>query len=148
MSVADNVMLPSFSRHGRRLRRRRMHAEAAQLLEQHGVAPAEPTLAFGALSGGNQQKAILAKWLHARPTLLLLDEPLRGVDVGARDQVATTIRVAAHAGTRVLCASADPGHLAHLCDRVLVFERGVVVAALAGDVLTADRIAELCHGAA
>ena len=146
LPVADNLMLPSLARYGRGLLpRRRMLADAARLLDRHGVAPADPELPFGALSGGNQQKALLAKWLHTRPALLMFDEPLRGVDPAARELLVTTIRAAAREGTRVLAASADHAQLSELCDRVVVFAQGTVVAVLAGDEVTSDRVAELCH---
>ena len=108
-------------------------------------APHEPRLSYRALSGGNQQKALLAKWLSTTPRLLLLDEPTRGVDVGARLQIFTLIRDAARAGASVLCASSDYEQLSAICDRVLVFSGGNVVGELVGDDLAKERIAETCY---
>ena len=88
------------------------------------VRPCEPKLALRALSGGNQQKVMLAKALNAGPRLLLLDEPTRGVDVGAREQIFALIRRAAEQGACVICASTDREELAGICDRVLVFSAG------------------------
>ena len=128
LSVADNVMLPRLDRFsGLRLDRRRMFAETTPLLERFDVRPNRPRLPFGALSGGNQQKTLLAKWLATEPTLLLLDEPTGGVDVGARHRIRAAIREAAGAGTAVLWASADEEELALACDRVVVFSRGRAV---------------------
>jgi ribose transport system ATP-binding protein len=121
LPVSDNVMLPALERFRARLalRRHRMTAAAAELLHRFGVLPAEPRLLYEELSGGNQQKALLAKWLQLRPALLLLDEPTRGVDVGARPQIWSLIRAATAAGAAVICASSDSEELDTLCDRVL-----------------------------
>jgi ribose transport system ATP-binding protein len=121
LPVSDNVMLPALDRYRARLalRRRPMAAAAAELLRRFGVLPSEPRLLYEELSGGNQQKALLAKWLQLSPALLLLDEPTRGVDVGARPQIWSLIREAAAAGAAVICASSDSEELDTLCDRVL-----------------------------
>jgi ribose transport system ATP-binding protein len=149
LSVGANVTLPVLDRHASRLRldRRRLHEVAARLLARHDVRPNAPGLALGALSGGNQQKALLAKWLQTEPPLLLLDEPTRGVDVGARQEILATIRGLVGQGMSVLCASSDHDQLAALCDRVLIFSGGKVVGELAGEAVTKERIAELCHRA-
>jgi ribose transport system ATP-binding protein len=76
---------------------------------------------------------------------LLLDEPTQGVDVGARRQITSALRAAADGGMAVLCASSDVEQLAELCDRVLVFSRGRIVAELRGAALTKDGIAEACY---
>ncbi|WP_037066740.1 sugar ABC transporter ATP-binding protein [Pseudonocardia acaciae] len=90
----------------------------------------------GSLSGGNQQKVVLAKWLESDPVLMVLDDPTRGVDVGARVEVHDVIAELADAGTSVLLASTDLTELVAVCDRVLVFQRGRIVRELAGDTLT------------
>jgi ribose transport system ATP-binding protein len=109
------------------------------------VRPPRPGLDYGSLSGGNQQKALLAKWLQTAPRVLLLHEPTQGVDVGARQQIFSTIRDAAAAGACVLCASSDYEQLAAICDRVLVFGRGRVIRQLVGGEVTKDRITEQCY---
>jgi ribose transport system ATP-binding protein len=121
LPVSDNVMLPALDRYRARLalRRSRLAAAAAELLRRFGVRPHRPSLLYQELSGGNQQKALLAKWLQLSPELLLLDEPTRGVDVGARPQIWSLIRAAAAAGAAVICASSDSEELATLCDRVV-----------------------------
>jgi len=101
-------------------------------------------MAYSALSGGNQQKVLLAKWFERRPSLLLLHEPTQGVDVGARYQIYAMVREAAAGGAAVLCASSDYEQLAMLCDRVLVFARGRLVGELTGEHVTKDRITAEC----
>ena len=100
---------------------------------------------FQALSGGNQQKVVLAKWLQAEPRVLLVHEPTQGVDIGARLQVFETITQAAAEGMSVVCASSDYEQLAAICDRVLVFHGGQIMCTLVGDEITKDRITEQCY---
>ena len=115
-------------------------------MREFDVRPADPTLPYGALSGGNQQKALLAKWFQTDPRLLLLDEPTQGVDVGARLQIFELIRTTAREqGVNVLCASSDYEQLATICDRVLIFGRGRVVSELIGGAISKESIAEYCY---
>jgi ribose transport system ATP-binding protein len=99
------------------------------------------------LSGGNQQKAVLAKWFQTEPRLILLDEPTQGVDVGARAQVFETIAAAARSGASILCASSDYEQLTAICDRVLIFNRGAVMEELTGDKINKSAIAQACYRA-
>ena len=98
-----------------------------------------------ALSGGNQQKVVLSKWFQLGPRVVLLDEPTQGVDVGAREQVFQQIHRMAEGGAAVLCASSDHEQLAAICDRVLVLNRGRIVAELTGTAISKAAIAEACY---
>ena len=144
LSVTDNVTMTALDAHTARgvLSRRALRATASELGNRFTVVPNDPDLPLGALSGGNQQKVVLAKWLQRDPRVLLLDQPTQGVDVQARRQLFDAIHGAARADAAVLCASADYEELAALCDRVLVIARGRVVRELSGDELTKERIAE------
>ena len=147
LPVYDNILMRSlraFFRTGA-LRRRRMLRRARQLMSDFDVRPADPRMICSSLSGGNQQKALLAKWLHRNPRLLLLHEPTQGVDVGARQQIFSLVREAAAQGTSVICASSDYEQLAAICDRVLLFARGRIVEQLVGEAVTKDRITERCY---
>jgi ribose transport system ATP-binding protein len=99
----------------------------------------------GSLSGGNQQKVVFAKWLDAQPSVFLLDDPTRGVDVGAKDEMHALIRSTAAAGAPVLICSTDIDELAGLCDRVVVFNRGRLSADLSGDALETHSVLEAMH---
>jgi ribose transport system ATP-binding protein len=144
LSVADNVTMTTLGAHrgSLGLSRGGLRAAAADIGERYAVAPNRPELPLQALSGGNQQKAILGKWLQIEPPVLLLDQPTQGVDVRAREQIFAAVRAAAARGTAVVCASADYEELAGLCDRVLVLARGEVALELSGDELSKERIAE------
>jgi ribose transport system ATP-binding protein len=148
LSVAENVGLPVLARFFRRgwLRRRALANHARAQLTRLGVRPADPSLNFEALSGGNQQKVLLAKWLQLEPRLLILQEPTQGVDVGAREQIFAIIRAFAVRGGSVLCLSGDHEQLAILCSRVLIFRRGRVARELVGPEVTKELIAHECLG--
>ena len=150
LPVADNMLLPDLARFLRRglLDRKGLARHAVDLAHRYEVRPSDPTMKLSALSGGNAQKVLLAKWLNMNPKLLLLDEPTQGVDVGSREQVYAAIRAAAAQGTAVICASSDHEQLADLCDRVLIFARGGIVAELTDGQITKNQIAACCYNAA
>ena len=93
-----------------------------------------------ALSGGNQQKVVMARALLSQPAILLADEPTQGVDVGARSEIYRILREVSTAGVPVVVASSDAKELEGLCDRVIVMSRGHVVATLSGDEVTEERM--------
>ncbi len=142
LSVAENAALVALRRFASPgfLTRGRLEREVAPMLERATVRPMRPGLDFGRLSGGNQQKVLLAKWLAIAPRLLLLDEPTQGIDVGAREQIFETLRALAASGSSILCASTDHEQLASLCHRVLVLADGRVVGELGPGSLTATAI--------
>jgi len=146
LSIGENVAVPRLHEFFRRglLRSGALTAAITGLLNRFQVRPADPAAPMGALSGGNQQKAIIAKWLQLKPQLLLLDEPTVGVDVGSRAQIFEAIRDLAAHGTAVLCASSDYAQLAGLCDRVLIFSGGQIRAGLTAEALTKEAILTQC----
>jgi ribose transport system ATP-binding protein len=92
------------------------------------------------LSGGNQQKVVLAKWMMMDPKVYLLDEPTQGVDVGAKREIHNLIRLAVNDGAAVIICGTDALELAELCTRILVIRRGSVAMTLQGEQITADAI--------
>lgn len=120
-------------------------AETTAVLEQRERlairTPGIETLVT-ALSGGNQQKVVMARSLLAEPSLILVDEPTQGVDAGARVEIYRLLREIADTGITVLVVSSDALELAGLCDRVVVFSRGQVVGDLEGDAVTERGIAQ------
>lgn len=146
-TLTQNVSLPVLSSFftGGRLRHRQERSRVAELLTSYTVRPPLPDAPLSQLSGGNQQKALLAKWLQREPPVLLLHEPTQGVDVGAKADVFERLQEAVEAGSAVLYCSAEYEDLAQMCDRVLVFQAGRVVATLSGSDLTEDRIVEQCY---
>ncbi|MBP2449194.1 sugar ABC transporter ATP-binding protein [Rhizobium leguminosarum] len=105
------------------------------------IRPKNPEIAVGALSGGNQQKVVLAKEVLGNPSLLLLDEPTRGVDVGAKGEIYARLRKFASDGLGILVASSEMPELIGLCDRIVVLRNGCSVAEFSGGVSEHDVLA-------
>ena len=116
-------------------------ALAREAIDRFLIRPPLPHAVTSTFSGGNQQKALLAKWLIARPRLLLLHEPTQGVDVGARRDIYRFVKSAAALDqTAVLWVTTDFGELAEVCDRVIVLSEGRPVTTLTGEELSDDAI--------
>jgi ABC-type sugar transport system ATPase subunit len=98
------------------------------------------------LSGGNQQKVVLGKWLATEPRVLMLDEPTRGVDVGAKSEIYRLLFEVANDGVAILLSSSENPELLTLCDRILVMFRGRVAAQLTRPDATEARIAHFAGG--
>jgi ribose transport system ATP-binding protein len=146
-TVRENVTLPDMAayRRWRGLDRRRERADVRRDLERFAVRPSQSERQLYSLSGGNQQKALLARWLRLSPRVLLLHEPTQGVDIGARRGIFRILRDSALDGASILYSSVEYEDLANICDRVLVFRRGSIIGDLAGDALSAERLAERCY---
>jgi len=131
-SVRDNILLPNLDALSRMgwLDRRAGDRIVAELMELVDIRPRRPQLRAGALSGGNQQKVILAKWLARRIAVLLLDEPTQGIDVAAKAQIHALIRGFVARGGGALIHSTDLAELTRLCDSVLAVRQGRIAAAL------------------
>ena len=147
LTVRENVSAGSVARYFRGLRLR--HDEesrdvVAAMREFLIRAPSDVAPAF-TLSGGNQQKLVLARWLRHRPRILLLDEPTQGVDVGSRQEIYALLHRAADAGTAAIVVSSDFGELERLCHRVVVMRRGRLVAELRAPEIDEHRLTELAH---
>jgi ribose transport system ATP-binding protein len=114
--------------------------EAALALGRFGVRPREPELPIAKLSGGNQQKVVVARWLEARRRLLVLEEPTFGVDVGAKAEIYRLLDEATAAGGGVLLVSSDFEEVALIAHRALVFDRGRIVAEIPRGELTVQHL--------
>jgi ribose transport system ATP-binding protein len=143
-TVAENMTLPTLDRYVKSgfLRKSGEMRRVNELMDRFDVRPREPQMRMAQLSGGNQQKVVMAKWLETQPRVLLLHEPVQGVDVGARAQIFSLLREAAEQGIAVLYASGEWEDLAHVCDRVMIFRDGIVVSEILRDELTEERIAD------
>ena len=132
-SIVVSPMLPLISG-------RRRDALVEGTIKAFAIRGASIDTPVGRLSGGNQQKVVIGRWLQLKPKVLILDEPTRGVDVGARAEIHKFVRGLAHEGAAVLVISSDPEELPDLCDRVLIMAEGRIVGELAGDALTRHAI--------
>lgn len=148
-TARENMTLPELGSLRTRtgaINRAREQEEASRLIEGFQVRPPRPEQMFGAFSGGNQQKIMFAKWLRNTPSLLLLEEPTQGVDIGAKVAIYQAIEAAAAAGAAVLVCSSDAKELLRLCQRVIVLRDGLQAEELSGEILTEHRLVLAGYG--
>ncbi len=145
MSVAANLSLAVLRRlqRGGLVQRNRELALVTEQMEHLQVKAASPDVPAATLSGGNQQKLVLGKWLASHPRVLILDEPTRGVDVGAKSQVHRLIRDLAHQGIATLMISSELPELLSVSDRILVMGEGQLVGQLDGRTAQQTQVLEL-----
>jgi ribose transport system ATP-binding protein len=148
LSVADNAVmaeLKSLTRGGMLSRQRAKQASEA-LVRQFRVKANDIDLPISTLSGGNQQKVAIGKWLRRDPSLLILDEPTQGIDIGAKTEIFHLLRAfATERGLAALVLDSDLEILADHCDRVAIMTRGRITAALAGDSLNLSSLNEAVY---
>lgn len=140
-SVRHNVSLAALARHSWSgfVQRSSERSAVAELLDRVALR-ANPEALIASLSGGNQQKAIVARWIASGARLLLLDDPTAGVDVATRPELHAQILALRDAGAAVLLVSTDIDELAQLCDRVVTFDRGAITGELTGAAITPARV--------
>jgi ABC-type sugar transport system ATPase subunit len=148
MSVRENVLMAASSRLARVRRPHRGREQEAifEAVQNFGIVPASLPHPVSRLSGGNQQKVVLAKGFGTRPRVLVLDEPTRGVDVGAKAEIYKLLDAAKEQGLAILVSSSETPELQLLCDRILVMYRGRIVAQLSRDEADDARITRLAMG--
>lgn len=129
----------ALARDGVFLRRPLMRARARHHIRDLVIKAASEDQAVGMLSGGNQQKVVIAKWIEAQPSVLLLDDPTRGVGIGSKRDIHRLLRRASATSIVLLC-STDVEELVSICDRILVFRHGRIAIELRGDALTRQRL--------
>lgn len=129
-SVRENLSAPEIARYWKFgvMQGGRERRDARETMQRFGIRAASEAQGLASLSGGNQQKVMLGRWLRRQPRLLLLEEPTQGVDVGARTEIYELIRSAADRGSAVLLVTVDFEEIEGLCDRVLVINEGAIVA--------------------
>ena len=150
LSVLENgsmVTLSSLMRYGL-LDGRRQRAEFARQADALAIKMERMDDPITSLSGGNQQKVVLAKWLSANPDVLIFDNPTQGVDVGAKEEIYDIILALADAGVAVVVLSSEAQEIIRVCDRALVMFHGAVQGELAGGEMTEQRIMMLATGGA
>ncbi|MEU3657134.1 sugar ABC transporter ATP-binding protein [Streptomyces sp. NPDC032161] len=150
MSVGDNIgalTTRAFSRLGL-IRRRTFDSAAAEQAQRLRVKTATMSQPITSLSGGNQQKAVLGRWLAINPGVLILDEPTRGVDIGAKAEIYAQLSALAEKGLAILCSSSDLPELLTLTDRIAVMSQGRLVAVVDTAEATEESVMTLATGAA
>jgi ribose transport system ATP-binding protein len=149
MTVRENLSAARVGEfwNGLRLRHGQERADARRTIGDYLIKTSSDSQALSTLSGGNQQKVVVARWLRRNPKVLLLDEPTQGVDVGARAEIYGLVRNAVQDGTSVIVVTSDFEELAHVVDRAIVIGQGRVVAELTPPLLEAARLTELAYTA-
>ena len=148
MDILENgsiVTLPRLTRFGLIDRRRQM-AEFGRQKESLRIKMGRETDPISSLSGGNQQKVVLAKWLSARPGLLILDNPTQGVDVGAKEDIYDIILRLAEAGVAVVVLSNEAQEIIRVCDRAYVMYHGDIRAQVQGETMNEQEMMRLATG--
>ncbi|MDG4875392.1 sugar ABC transporter ATP-binding protein [Mesorhizobium sp. WSM4935] len=146
--ILTNMMLPAFARlPALRLRSRRAERETGKSLAAQLAIKGDLGRSAQALSGGNQQKVALAKWMPYDPLVLLLNDPTRGVDVETKREIYLMLRAFADAGKAVVLLSSDTPELVYLCDRVAVVREGRIMATLDRAALSEEAIVSAAMGA-
>ena len=147
-SVRENVTLPALGRYARHglvsMAKERVGATA--ICDQLHIKASSIEIKTANLSGGNQQKVVLAKWLALGPKVLIVDEPTRGIDVGAKAEIYSLLRDLAQAGTAIVMISSDMEEILNMSDRVAVMHEGAITGTLARSACTEERIMTLAVG--
>ena len=152
MSIAENLVLktcatPAFSSgNGLLLKKKAINSYADEMAEKYDIRCTSVEQDVRSLSGGNQQKVVLAKWLSANPSLLILDNPTQGVDVGAKEEIYEIIQRLADGGVAVVVLCSEAQEIIRLCDRALVMYHGTVQAEVSGVTMNEHEMMRLATG--
>lgn len=151
MSLKENLYVNPRARGDgafRFISQRREERACRTVLDRFGVRPPDPSRVIATLSGGNQQKVVVARWMEANTKLMVLEEPTFGVDVGSKAEIYAILNQALDGGLGVVLVSSDFEEVARICHRAIVLDRGRAVAEVAGDELTIAALTALSSGAA
>ena len=149
-TIGENISLarlPEFARMGR-VERRRERRAVLEWIERLDIRPPDPNRQYGLLSGGNQQKVLLAKWFGIEPRVVFMDDPTSGVDIGARYAIYDLIRAHARTGAGFVICSSDIEDLVAVCDRVLALVGGGIAEELEGAAISESELLRAISGSA
>lgn len=145
-TIQTNILLPKLGDYANKLGildQKSMNGAANKWIEMLDVRPNQPDLLAMQLSGGNQQKVVLAKWISAEAKILLVDEPTNGVDIGAKDEIHKILRELANKGTAVMVISSELPEILSISDRIMIMRHGRVAGFLDNKDLTQEAIMKL-----
>ncbi|WBU61998.1 sugar ABC transporter ATP-binding protein [Paracoccus albus] len=144
--LPENLTLAALEKFGFRIDRKRETAEMLRARKEFDIRAASDDMVAGALSGGNQQKLLLAKTMLTDPEIIIIDEPTRGIDIGTKQQIYAFIRELAKQGKGVIVISSEMPEIIGLSDRVLVMRQGRISGDVAGTGITEENIVRLAMG--
>jgi ribose transport system ATP-binding protein len=147
MSVRDNLTLAALDQHGRFgwIEAAAERAAVDRMTQRLQIGLSDVDQPVGSLSGGNQQKVVIGKWLMTQPRIILLNDPTRGIDVGTKQELYRLFRELADSGAAILFYSTDYDELMGCCDRVLILYEGAIVRTLQGDELNEHNLVAAAH---
>jgi ribose transport system ATP-binding protein len=150
MSVRDNLSFATLSElsHGVIIDRDAERDAVDEMIKLLGIKTDGVSVPAGSLSGGNQQKLVIAKWLMRKPRIILLNDPTRGIDVGTKQELYQLLRRLADQRAALLLYSTDYAELIGCCDRVVILYDGAIVRVLEGDAITEHNIVAGAHNLA
>jgi ABC-type sugar transport system ATPase subunit len=148
LSIADNLVLASLDSVCKRgvLDVTSKYVETKRYMDRLRIQAPSPDALVRSLSGGNQQKVLVARWLKANVRILIMDQPTRGVDVAARVEIYRLVRDLANRGYAILLISSESEELLKLCDRFLVIRNGRVIGDLGKESVTEERLIHMAAG--
>ena len=142
-SIRDNISINNLKKYlgpGPFINQRLEYQTSLDISNQVGVKAPGPMSVVGQLSGGNQQKVVIARWLNHHCKVLIFDEPTRGIDVGAKAEIYALMRELTAKGYSIIFISSELPEIVGLCDRVAVFREGSIVATLSGDDINSNEV--------
>jgi ribose transport system ATP-binding protein len=147
-SIRENITLPALKRYATAglLDQTRETGKAAEMMQAINVKAPAPDVRVGNLSGGNQQKVVLARWLALEPKVLIFDEPTRGIDVGAKAEIYALIRQLAARGVAIIVISSEMEEVLNLSDRLAVMHEGCLTGILNRDQCSEEAVMRLATG--
>ncbi|MDR1622246.1 MAG: ATP-binding cassette domain-containing protein, partial [Synergistaceae bacterium] len=149
LSVENNVILASYKKHCSAalfLHRKKITETAQRAIQNFNIKAKDERQPIRYLSGGNQQKVVLAKWLETKPSVLILNEPTRGVDVGAKAEIYAQIDKLAAEGIGILFISSEVPEIVGMADRVLVVNKGRIAAEIPADRCSQEHLLACASG--
>jgi ABC-type sugar transport system ATPase subunit len=149
MAVRDNLIAPSLRQFASRLdfmNGRKIELYASEKIKEYSIVTPSSAAKVIKLSGGNQQKVFIAAWMGTRPEVIILDEPTRGVDIGARAEIYHILRETAAAGVGIIMISSDLPELIGMCDRIVVMHQGKITGTLTREEFSEEKILTYAAG--
>lgn len=148
MSVADNMSLPNLDKISRlgTIIRKRKHDMVGEYINKLSIRPQLPNRQVQSFSGGNQQKVVISKWLTRNPKIIILDEPTRGVDVGAKSEIYALIQELSEAGASIIFISSELTEVLGMCDRILAIHEGKLTGEFSREEATQENIMKAATG--
>ncbi|HLO97531.1 MAG TPA: ATP-binding cassette domain-containing protein, partial [Fimbriimonas sp.] len=150
LSVKENATIPELKSVSSAwmVNSARQAKRANQIVDRMKVKTAALDTTISTLSGGNQQKVVLGRWLELGPKVLIVDEPTRGIDVGSKAEIYDQLRAIADSGTAILMISSDMEEIINISDRVMVMHEGMITGTVTGEEIREEVIMKLATGGA